>query len=307
MPYANLPKDAFWKLTLEDEGHCLDALYRPKVPLVTGMRVSTAGSCFAQHFRRFVLRSDLHYVDMEPPPAGLPEDVAQQHGYSAFSARFANIYTSRQLLQLLQDAQAGTLRDPAIWEDQGRWFDGLRPNVEPQGFETRQELELHRLSHLRRVLEMVVQSDVFVFTLGLTECWQDVASGTVFPMAPGTVAGSFDPDQHGFLNLGIADVIEDLYGAIDILRSINPDLNIILTVSQIITNPMFKSQFFAPNMRSVTEAGVNTVMSTVFGAHPGVWLQDAANPDLARTTPEQAPTDDDLICEEILLEEFARK
>lgn len=349
MPYSDLPPDAFWRLCLEDDAHHLGALYRPKFSLVPGQRVSTAGSCFAQYFRARVEASDLDFVDVEPAPKQMEEVTAKTFGYGMFSARFGNIYTARQLLQLVQDSVVGHLRPNAMWEQGGRWYDGLRPNVEPNGLHSRDELELHRLQHLHRVVDMFRKTDVFAFTLGLTEAWVDTRCGTVFPVAPGTIAGSFDPERHAFVNFGIADVIEDLNTLVHVLRTINPDIRIILTVSpvpltatrsgqhvirattysksvlrvaadeicqlydfvdyfpsyEVVTAPMFKGQFYQPNMRSVTEEGVQSVMSLFFMAHPNLSMTFGAG--LPKADAGQTDSDDDLVCEEVLLEEFARK
>lgn len=50
---------------------------------------------------------------------------------------------------------------------------------------------------------MFATLDVFVFTLGLTEGWEAVEDGTMFPMAPGTVAGSYDPTGYRLRNLRV--------------------------------------------------------------------------------------------------------
>ena len=61
-----------------------------------------------------------------------------------------------------------------------------------------------------------------VFTLGLTEAWVSADDGAVFPAAPGTVAGEFDPARHRFVNFTVDEVVADLDGMIEALRAINP-------------------------------------------------------------------------------------
>lgn len=233
MPYSDLPPDAFWKLCRQDSAFLLGDLYKPKFQLSPGDRVATAGSCFAQNIGRYVRASELELVDAEPAPAAMSQDTAQRFGYGMFSARYGNIYTARQLRQLLEDCLSETLRDCALWQNDGRWYDGLRPNTEPHGYDSADEMRAHRLDHLRRVRGIFDQTDVFIFTLGLTETWQDSESGTVFPVAPGVVAGHHDPARHGFLNLGLADTLEDLSAALTLMRDLAPKLRILLTVSPV--------------------------------------------------------------------------
>lgn len=233
MPYSDLPPSAFWRLCRDDEEFRLADIYRPAVRLAPGTRVATAGSCFAQNIGRYIRTSRLVLVDTEPAPRGMSPDTAARFGYGLFSARYGNIYTARQLRQLLEDARSGTVHDAAIWRRDNRYFDGLRPNVEPDGLGSPAEVRAHRLDHLAAVRDAVATADVFIFTLGLTEAWTDRATGIVFPTAPGLIAGTFDPARHAFANFGMADTFEDLAAALDLLRAIKPDIRVILTVSPV--------------------------------------------------------------------------
>lgn len=232
-PYSDLPAQAFWRQCRDDPQFLIDAIYQPKFELAPGTRIATAGSCFAQHIGRYVRASEFELIDVEPAPRDMPASVATRFGYGLFSARYGNIYTPRQLAQLLRDALDETVHDCAIWETGGRFFDGLRPNTEPEGLTYRDEVQAFRLDHLRRVRQMVETSDVMIFTLGLTEAWMHRETGVVFPTAPGTVAGRYDPNLHTFANFGLAETYEDLGQAIELLRQITPGLRIILTVSPV--------------------------------------------------------------------------
>ena len=233
MPYSDLPPKAFWSRCRATPGFAIGDLFTPKFPVTTGTQIATAGSCFAQNIGKYLAVSDLHLVDTEPAPGPMPQTIAAQHGYGLFSARFGNIYIARQLFQLVQDAMTGTVHDCAIWTKAGRSVDALRPNVEPTGFSSAQELIAHRRDHLARVRQMFGQAEVFIFTLGLTETWAHRATGVVFPSAPGVIAGTYDPTQHVFSNAGFGDTLKDLQAAITLMRQINPDLRIILTVSPV--------------------------------------------------------------------------
>ena len=49
--------------------------------------------------------------------------------------------------------------------------------------------------------------DVFIFTLGLTEAWRERESGSVLPVAPGVVAGEYDPNAVKFVNFGFRQTL----------------------------------------------------------------------------------------------------
>lgn len=55
----------------------------------------------------------------------------------------------RQLVQLFREARGKKLAEP-VWQRQGRFFDAQRPAIEPEGFDTAEEVLRHRSHHLVR-------------------------------------------------------------------------------------------------------------------------------------------------------------
>lgn len=56
-----------------------------------------------------------------------PEDLPK-FGYDMYSARYGNIYSARQLLQMLQRADGSFPREEACWETNSRFYDPFRPS-----------------------------------------------------------------------------------------------------------------------------------------------------------------------------------
>jgi hypothetical protein len=195
------------------------------------VRISTAGSCFAQHIGRRLQRRGFNYCDFEPSP--FPRAHLEDFGYGLFTCRYGNIYTSRQLLQMIERTEGNCPGGDELWEQDGRVFDPFRPSIEPNGFASREEALCLRAHHLRCVAEMFRNTDLFIFTFGLTEVWLNRETGIAYPTCPGTVAGSFDPSLHVFRNLPFAEVMEDMEGVIAWCRKINPSLRFLLTVSPV--------------------------------------------------------------------------
>ena len=196
-------------------------------------RIATAGSCFAQHVARRLRAAGLGVLDTERAHPILSEATAEAFGYGLYSARFGSLYTARQLLQLFRRAYGRFSPIEDQWEEDGRLYDPFRPAIQPRGFPTRKEFELDRARHLAAVREMFTSATVFVFTLGLTECWRSKLDGAVFPLCPGVAAGQYDPDRHEFHNLSAQETIEDLDAFLVELREVNPDVRVILTVSPV--------------------------------------------------------------------------
>lgn len=234
-PYSALPDRHFWRRFVSDTAwRDLPFMDQPKFRLQASDRLATAGSCFAQHITRYMQRVGLEPFVAETAHPLLPAgDAPLQDSYRQFSARYGNVYTARQCLELVRQAAGSMPVVNDFVEDGGRWFDLLRPGVPQQGFATQAEAVADRAHHLHCVQRMFAQIDVFVFTLGLTECWLNAETGHSYPVCPGTVRGSYRADLHRFHNFGHAEVVADLEALISEARALNPALKFIFTVSPV--------------------------------------------------------------------------
>ena len=233
-PYTGLHPKAFWRSgVVESHPLSVEELYIKKFTIRPTDRVATAGSCFAQRVSTYMRKNGFAVMDVEPPPAALSDETAKNFGYNIYSARYGNIYTVRQLLQLAQDARSGEADAANVWEKDGRYYDALRPNIEPDGFESAEEVLQLRREHLAKVDFLFTQMDVFIFTFGLTEAWADRRTGRVFPTAPGTIAGDYDPELFELKNFGFNEIHDDFLAFYALVRERNPDVRILLTVSPV--------------------------------------------------------------------------
>jgi GSCFA family len=351
-PYSDLPPERFWRSGVaESDPATIEGLYRKRFPIARTDRIATAGSCFAQHIARNLRQRGCDVLDTEPAPPGLDKAQAEARGYGLYSARYANIYTAAQMLQLAREAFGRQTPSDRVWERDGRFFDAQRPGVEPAGLDSPEMVLAHRAHHLARVKRAFNQCNVLVFTFGLTEAWIETATGTVFPTCPGTIAGTFDADRYSFKNYTVGEVVADFARVRQILKRHDPDKRFLVTVSpvpltataapthvlqattysksvlraacgelydrfddvdyfpsyELIATPFSKGAFFEPNLRSVTPQGVETVMRTFFREHDN--LEDAPEPVPAKPVrrPAKAKSrDEDVVCEDLMLEQFAR-
>ena len=187
--------------------------------------VATMGSCFAQHLSRFLHRVGLEFF--------VPEYGDAAKGYGVFSARYGNLYTVRQAVQLFDRAYGTWQPLDTAWRRGEMYVDPFRPQVEPDGFASEADLDADRLKHLAAVRRVFEESSVLVFTLGLTEGWLDRRDGAVFPIVPGAAGGAFDSSRHEFVNFTATEVTEDLLAFIDRVRGVNPGVRFLLTVSPV--------------------------------------------------------------------------
>ena len=239
-PYAGLPARHFWKrFVSETAWRDLPFHDRPKFRIARGERIATAGSCFAQHISRHLAKVGIGTYRPEALHpligdfGGDGSDRRLADSYGLFSCRYGNVYTTRQCLELFEQAFGLRPMIEDFAEQDGRVYDLLRPTVPAMGFASLAEARADRAYHLGCVRRMFEQADVFVFTLGLTESWFHAEQGHTYPVCPGTARGHYDPALHRFRKLSCAEVIADLEALIAHLARVNPGLRLLLTVSPV--------------------------------------------------------------------------
>src|SRR3974390_1454425 len=101
-PYQTKPDYAFWRRAVSRQplgGG--DPVTNVPFLIKSHDKVATAGSCFAQHISKTLVRNGFTFLVTEEKPV---TDGATDENYGVFSARFGNLYTIRQLSQLCQRA-----------------------------------------------------------------------------------------------------------------------------------------------------------------------------------------------------------
>ncbi|MBN8189910.1 GSCFA domain-containing protein [Salipiger thiooxidans] len=354
-PYVGLPPRAYWRSGVADVSFLeMQDVYRPRYEISReSTRIAAAGSCFAQHIGRQFKARGYQFVDVEKPLPMLPESAWNDYGFNMYSARYGNLYSARQLLQMFRRAHGLFTPEEDVWEKNGRFYDPFRPNIEKNGYATPEEVRRDRDFHLAAVRRILEQTDVFVFTFGLTEAWECIADGAILPTCPGTVAGQFDPEKYRFVNFSYEDVLGDFTAFKDFAEGIRPGIRFLITVSpvpltatasdqhvlpatvysksvlrtvcgtlyqkyenvdyfpsfELVSSHPGRAMFFRPNLREVSPVGVAHVMDAFFGPHTAGQAAPEPEPVSAEKAPARAKprmSEDDLVCEEALLEEFGR-
>ncbi len=297
-PYSALPADAFWSSAVS-RLHQSDLRGLWSTPaLGPEVEVASAGSCFAQHLSRAMRARGLNFLDAEPRPPFVGEAGAERFGYGVYSARYGNVYSSRQMLQLAQEALGLRAPEGVAWRGPGgRFYDALRPSVTPGGLSSEDLVLSSRARHLARVAEVLSRCDVFALTLGLTEVWEG-PDGTAYPSAPGVEAGEFDPDLHRLRMMTYAATASGRHVLVanaqskSTLRAAAWDLcessegaALYFPSYEIVCGHQSRGSLFEPGLRRVNRAGVELVMRHFFN-DDGV----------------AGPRDPDVVCSEDLLE-----
>jgi hypothetical protein len=230
-PYIGLPHRALWSRGVARRYAAADVVTSDEPLLRTGDQVASMGSCFASNIVPHIEAAGIRYLRTEEPPAqvaALPENL----GYRNFSAAYGNVYTARQMRQLIERCTGTFHPEEDRWHEQGQVIDPFRPGLAYPAA-TDVEFDVITTAHLAATREAFATADVVVLTLGLTEGWESAPDGAVFPTCPGTVAGTFDPARHRFRNFTAAEVVDDLRATIDAIADLNPHARFVVTVSPV--------------------------------------------------------------------------
>jgi len=244
-PYKELKADKFWKKFSRDITQIYEKEW--KFDVNSRSRFANFGSCFALNIEKKL--TDINIINTEVYPINWPETYSQ-FNYSNYSARYGNIYNPRQFRQLFE--RAFELKEPIdkVWTDNGQLIDPFRPGLGWRISDMR-EFNLLHSSHMAAIQNIPKSADVFIFTLGLNETWQDLRDGFCYPSCPGTITGKFENYKHELKILNLNDLVEDLNFVIDLLTKLNDKLKFILTLSPV---PMVATA----SSLNVAEANVNS-------------------------------------------------
>lgn len=226
-PYLGISKERFWKNGVtHSDFKVMPKIHTPKWSIENQDTIVTMGSCFAQHIANWLRKngSNVPFYDVDT-------NIKSKN----FSANYGNIYTVKQALQLVEEVSGKRKSSESYWKCGDGYIDPLRPNVLQTPVAVKENIAELRESHLQCVKKSLVELDILVFTLGLTEAWRLTECKTVLPSAPGVIGGEFDPDRYEFINFGYPEVMEDLealHNAILNLRN-GKSFRLLLTVSPV--------------------------------------------------------------------------
>ncbi|QNM82772.1 GSCFA domain-containing protein [Sphingomonas sabuli] len=174
----------------------------PEAPFITRDHYITAfGSCFAAEVTKFLVRNKYNVFG---------KDLSLNAHVIRSGEGIVNTAALRQQF----DWAVGDYRpQEQVWQD----ADGSDVEVSEEIRDNTRDI-FHR-------------TDVFIFTLGLSEVWYDKITGEVFWRA--IPNQKFDPERHGFRVMGVAENRENITAVYHMIRAIRPDAQIIFTLSPV--------------------------------------------------------------------------
>lgn len=230
-PYKNLPSESFWK-NFKNNNFNLEFIINKNIRnSFHPKKIASAGSCFAANVAIHLQDTSTEYLREEVKHPFVSSFISR-YNYESYSARYGNVYSSRQLLQLVRRAKGNFTPSETIWKNGKEIKDPFRPGLNFNGF-TLDEYLLDNEIHLKAVKRVISNCDTFIFTLGLSEVWCSKEDKAAYPSCPGTIAGIYDSNKHELINLTVEQIISDLNEVNSEMIEINPKLKFLLTVSPV--------------------------------------------------------------------------
>jgi len=173
----------------------------PKSKLITtSTNITAFGSCFVANIIRFLKKLNFN----------LTTDSSPEIYISRIGEGLANVYA---LYQQFDWALENTPIPDGLWHG---W------EVEDYGVDENIRLKTR---------ETLLKSEVFIFTLGVSEIWEDIETGHAFWKA--VPEDKYDPSRHKFRVLSMNETKETLSKIYNIIKKHIPAAKVIFTVSPI--------------------------------------------------------------------------
>ncbi len=193
-------------------------------------KIGSAGSCFAVEMARRLQADGFNYVVTEPDPTS-------QNGFSPSCARWGTLFNTPSFRQLVEKA-FGEIELPRlifseIEKGETSYYDPFREGV---AFRSLAEYEENYQLHLEASRSALLQTEVFVMTLGMNEVWSMKSGGYVFSRLPVRLASGLVKRQI----LSVEENVFHLQRMLDLWRAHNPRLKLILSVSPVPLEATFR-------------------------------------------------------------------
>ncbi|WP_126976869.1 GSCFA domain-containing protein [Frigidibacter oleivorans] len=328
-PYSRLPPRAFWRSAVaEADPAAISDLWRLAAPPARDDRLFSLGGSVAAALHRGLAATGWNAIEAEPLPVRLPEPVLARYGWGAGSARTGPVPTLRLALEILAEAAGATGWEACAWpldgDRAGRFVDGRRPGVEPAGLPSAEAVAAARAQHLVDLARGLAGATLVLIAPSDTRVWLDPDTGAACPAPP--------PHRHRVEETSLPGLRDEIAALRALLAQLAPQARLVLAISpdpaggaaakallrvamaeaeeagtaayfpawELLTNPAARGALLDPAGGAPSQQGAAALLAA-FTGEAGQTPAAAPGPDAAGDTDDE---EDDLLCEEALLEAF---
>lgn len=263
----NLSESGYWpNPSIEQNGRSLfqELPFRHQSKIITKTTpLVSAGSCFALEIAHELQRERYNYLVTERNFRGfLTQDASV---FSDASAAWGIIFNTPSFRQLAERSFGLRQLPRILWQNGEHYMDPFR---EEMRFASVEEYLSNCESHLEASRAAFMQAEVLIITLGLNEIWSFKMDGSVFSRSPWRIAPSFV--EHRVLS--VEENVRDLDLMLRVLRSHNPNLQLIVTLSPIPLHATFlHDRYHVVEANTHSKAVLRVAAQKFVEKHDGVY------------------------------------
>ncbi len=233
------PEGVFWPNPTRENGKSLTDVtpIAGRIPLVDkSTPIGSAGSCFAYEIARNLQRRGFNYVVTEQEHDGsngvIVDAYDKDNPYPRFSATWGLIFNTPSLRQMAERAFGQAEGSQVLVEE--RFANGdvifTDPYREGVAFGSPEAYAMDFPNHIHAVRRAFTETELFIVTLGLNECWALTADGSVMSNNPrrGWMYALARPRT-----LTVEENIKEVERFLTLVRQHNPGFKLILSLSPI--------------------------------------------------------------------------
>jgi hypothetical protein len=193
--------------------------------------IGSAGSCFATRIAEMLQKQKFNYVVTEP-------NFSESTHVHNSCARWGIIFNVPSFRQLVERAFGLRKMPKLLWanrteDGKHQLMDCFREDIV---FDNVEEYERDIEIHTAAARQAFLKAEVFVMTLGMNEVWYLKSDNTALARAPWGIASSLVEGRI----LTVEQNVYELQRMLDIWRSYNPKLKLIVTTSPVPLHATFR-------------------------------------------------------------------
>lgn len=204
--------------------------YPAKKFITKDMTIGSAGSCFASEIAKWLMNSKFNYLVTEQSPRS--EEIKA-------SAQWGLIFNSSSFRLLIEKSLLDRKIPKLLWsaprDGSTVYLDPFREDI---SFSSQQEFEDNYYLHRQAAKEALINSDVFVITLGMNEVWYLRNTDIAFSRCPWRVSSTLVEKRV----LTVQENLDELNKMYSIWKEFNPNLKLIVTVSPVPIHATFRGK-----------------------------------------------------------------
>jgi len=253
----------FWQKDDFSWESCVDKI-KSSINIDKKMAIISMGSCFGVEIKRFLLSKGYNYLLGEKEKPFWEQGSTCRNPLYHASVAWERVFNTFTFLNIIEYSLENKHFDRLYVLEDDSVMDLIRNNIiYPSMDVAKKDIEIHKKSS-ENVLK---KADLLIFTLGLTEIWEDVKRKFVL----GGRTKSYDCSDCIFRVSSFSENINNLSNAYDIIKEHNKNIKILLTVSPVHLKATFRDDVDIYSASCSSKSTLRAVANEFVSSHNDVY------------------------------------